>query len=137
MTGRRARGSIRSRRRCVDLLEFSAFVVTTNSQCELVSLQVITLREAMNVQPLTGGQPRVGAPQTPEVAPPQGQSQAMPTGYQMTTPMNEAELTALLMASPLYQKMEQIKQVVAKGAINKGGRKSPQGTINSSLESPF
>jgi hypothetical protein len=38
----------------------------------------------------------------------------------MTSPIDESELTALLMASPLYQKMEHIKQVVSRGGFRSG-----------------
>lgn len=34
----------------------------------------------------------------------------------MAAPLNEAELMALLMASPMYQKLENIKKSVASGA---------------------
>ena len=48
---------------------------------------------------------------------------AMPSSYQMAAPLNEAELTALLMASPLYQKMEAIKHAISGGRLKLGGHK--------------
>ena len=38
----------------------------------------------------------------------------------MTAPLNDDELTALLMASPLYHKLEQIKKAVSGGAFKVG-----------------
>lgn len=40
----------------------------------------------------------------------------LPPSYNMAAPMNETELVALLMASPLYQKLESIKSQIEKGA---------------------
>ena len=40
----------------------------------------------------------------------------MPEVYRETAPMNEAELTSLLLASPLYRKMENIKKQIAAAA---------------------
>lgn len=40
----------------------------------------------------------------------------LPQSYSMAAPLNEAELMALLMASPMYQKLEEIKKSVATGA---------------------
>ena len=39
----------------------------------------------------------------------------MPPSYQMAAPLNEAELMSLLMASPVYQKLEQMKDAVKNG----------------------
>ena len=47
-------------------------------------------------------------------------SQAVPQSYAMTAPLNDDELTALLMASPLYHKLEQIKKAVSGGAFKVG-----------------
>ena len=38
----------------------------------------------------------------------------------MTAPLSDEELTALLMASPLYHKLEQIKKAVSGGAFKVG-----------------
>lgn len=42
-------------------------------------------------------------------------SKPMPDAYKMTAPLNEAELMSLLMASPLYKKLEEMKNTVANG----------------------
>ena len=41
--------------------------------------------------------------------------QEMPASFSMAAPLNEAELTALLMASPLYKKLQDMKKAVAGG----------------------
>ena len=46
----------------------------------------------------------------------------LPSSYKMAAPINEADLVALLMASPLYQKLESIKSQIEKGA-HKGDKK--------------
>ena len=46
--------------------------------------------------------------------------QAVPQGFAMAAPLSDTELTALLMASPLYQKLEQIKKAVSGGAAKVG-----------------
>ena len=43
----------------------------------------------------------------------------------MAAPINEAELTALLMESPLYKKLENIKNLVKKGGF--GNKKAKDG----------
>lgn len=54
--------------------------------------------------------------------PPQEQ---MPASYQMAAPLNEAELMSLLMASPVYQKLEQIKDAVKNGITPPKHRMEP------------
>ena len=98
---------------------------------------MLTLKESLNIDPLlsTRAQTSAGipvsdaAPIMPVTAPVTGSAaqKQMPASFQIAGPMNEAELTALLMASPIYQKMEQIKQAVAKGAVNAGGHKMVPG----------
>ena len=39
----------------------------------------------------------------------------LPPSYNMAAPLNENELMALLMASPLYQKLENIRKTFEKG----------------------
>ena len=51
----------------------------------------------------------------------------MPASYQMAAPLNEAELTMLLMASPMYQKLEKMKRNVASGSVRSAGRKAETG----------
>ena len=53
----------------------------------------------------------------------------MPASYKMAAPLNEAELTALLMASPLYQKLEQMKKSMAGGAGSGKAHKLPEGRL--------
>lgn len=43
----------------------------------------------------------------------------------MAEPLNEAELTALLMASPLYHKLEQMKKTLAEGRVKLGQKTTP------------
>lgn len=54
-------------------------------------------------------------------------SSDFPVSYQMAAPLNEAELTALLMASPLYQKLEQLKKTVAGGALSGSNKQMSMG----------
>lgn len=49
----------------------------------------------------------------------------MPASYQMAAPLNEAELMSLLMASPVYQKLEQIKDAVKNGITPPKHRMEP------------
>ena len=88
---------------------------------------MLTLKESMNIDHV------VSAPVQPVEAPTVAAfdqnvtSQAMPASYQMTAPLNEAELTMLLMASPLYQKLEKMKKTVAAGGIRSAGQKKQTG----------
>jgi hypothetical protein len=50
------------------------------------------------------------------------EEEALPPSYKMAAPINEADLVALLMASPLYQKLESIKSQIERGA-HKGDKK--------------
>ena len=47
------------------------------------------------------------------------QPSTMPEAYTDTAPLNEAELTSLLLASPLYRKMDNIKKQLAKASGKK------------------
>lgn len=49
----------------------------------------------------------------------------LPQSYSMAAPLNEAELMALLMASPMYQKLEDIKKSMANGAHTQPSGKHP------------
>ena len=53
--------------------------------------------------------------------------ESMPTSYQMAAPLNEAELTMLLMASPMYQKLEKMKRNIASGGVRSAGHKAETG----------
>ena len=95
--------------------------------------EVLTLQESVNIDSLVSGQrAAAAAPVAPMQAAPLGAAgaapgAAMPASYQMTAPLNEAELTALLMASPLYRKLEQIKKSLAGGAGAGKAHKLPEG----------
>ena len=74
------------------------------------------------IQPEDGAtfsQPMAAQPHYPggPVAPSGGQ---MPQSYTMAAPLDDNELTALLMASPLYNKLEQMKKAVSSGGLRTG-----------------
>ena len=95
----------------------------------------MTLQEALNVDRL-GRQDGVGAPAFSEGDRPPAQpavtsqsapeERSMPTSFTQAAPLNEAELLALLMASPLYQKLEKVKRAVANGALQNAPTSSGQ-----------
>lgn len=43
----------------------------------------------------------------------------------MAGPLNETELTALLMESPLYKKLEQIRKTISEGGVKSGHKPAP------------
>ena len=49
----------------------------------------------------------------------------MPASFAMAEPLNEAELTALLMASPMYKKLEEMKKVLTEGRVKLGHKPAP------------
>ena len=53
------------------------------------------------------------------------EGQMMPMSYAMAEPLNEAELTALLMASPLYHKLEAMKKTLTEGRVKVGHKPAP------------
>ena len=59
---------------------------------------------------------------------PEWEGTPLPHSYIMAAPMDDAELMALLMASPLYQKLEQIKKGVAERGF--GGHRMEPGMQN-------
>ena len=93
----------------------------------MAPFQVLTIQESLNVGQLDG-QRKITTQQAPDTmaAPMRGASHEgqgqMPATYQMSAPLNEAELTALLMASPMYQKLENMKKSLA-GQAAGGGKK--------------
>lgn len=106
-----------------------------NNYESLKTDEVLTLKESVNIDSMVGG---VGAKRGPVAAAPvvaaaaapvQTSGAPMPASYQMAAPLNEAELTALLMASPLYQKLEQIKKSMTNGAGASKGHKLAEGII--------
>lgn len=78
-----------------------------------------------------------GGPISASKAPPQqgaiptsaAGNQQLPVSYQMAAPLNEAELTALLMASPLYHKLEQLKKTIGKGGLAAGKKQGSTGNL--------
>jgi hypothetical protein len=88
-------------------------------------LQSLTLQEALNVdhvsRPDNFNAPSADAVHSPRQAPTSAESSAqdssVPAAFHQAAPLNEAEMLALLMASPLYQKLEKVKKAVANGAL--------------------
>lgn len=99
--------------------------------------QTLTLQEALNVDRL-GRQDGVGTPSSfshvsaptqsaaPTKAAPSTEERSMPPSFAQAAPLDEAELLALLMASPLYQKLEKVKRAVASGALQSAPSSSGQ-----------
>ena len=87
--------------------------------------------DAQDMQPLpvmSGSQPASQGALPQQTAVPsseQNTNQQMPASYAMTAPLNDEELAALLMASPLYQKLDQIKKAVANGGARTGKKIQP------------
>lgn len=59
---------------------------------------------------------RPSSPVSTQQSPQDEDEHELPPSYKMAAPINEAELVALLMSSPLYQKLEKIKSQIEKGA---------------------
>ena len=104
----------------------------------MLLFQVLTLKESVNIDhlvsqagavtvvtPATAGTTVVvDSAATPAAVAPTSYA-ALPEAYQMAAPLNEVELTALLMASPLYHKMEKIKKNIANGGVKFGNKMAP------------
>ena len=93
-----------------------------------MEFQVALIHEQLNIAPITGPisasaqQTVIIQHQTPLQSAPvmmAAPAQEMPESYRETAPLNEAELTSLLLASPLYRKMENIKKQLAQAAGDK------------------
>ena len=87
----------------------------------IFSLQALTLNEALNIDSANARMESSYRPQSSESSrhstiDDNDQQERLPASYNMAAPMNDAELVALLMASPLYQKLENIKSQIEKGA---------------------
>ena len=81
--------------------------------------ETLILKETINVDTL------VEAASAPTGVPPIGkQSDQMPASYKMAAPLTDGELTSLLMSSPLYQKLQEIQDIVGGG---EGGVKTKKG----------
>ena len=68
--------------------------------------------------PMTNRQPpsRPATPESQHITP-QTAATPLPASYQMAPPLNETELMALLMASPMYHKLEAMKKTVEDGGL--------------------
>ena len=89
----------------------------------------MTLNEALNIdaansQAMTSAAPdRVEEKETPD----------LPPSYNMAAPLNETELMALLMASPLYQKLENIRKTMEKSGGKVEGKESTPSKLELTL----
>ena len=96
-------------------------------------IQALTLKESLQIDqlpaiaeevPTTQYVPQPAATQIQPVAAvttdADTQQQMMPVSYAMAEPLNEAELTALLMTSPLYHKIEEMKRTLTGGNVRIG-----------------
>ena len=78
-------------------------------------LQVIALKESIQVDNL------VSSSISSDVAPhPPKPVKEMPESFRLAAPLSEGELTTLLLSSPLYQKLDAVKNLIQGGA-GKGG----------------
>ena len=85
------------------------------------------LNEALNIDTATAQ--RDARPRSPQVSSrpstvEESEAPDVPPSYNMTAPLNETELMSLLMASPLYQKLEKIKSQIEQGAHKGDGSKN-------------
>lgn len=111
--------------------------------------EALTLKECLNTDPLTVNpaamnlnQPKiqhqehqqatVQTPIAPVASTPQTARSAsdMPQSFTMLPPLDEAELTAMLMASPLYQKLEKIKRQINQSGISRNKKKDGEAYID-------
>lgn len=82
----------------------------------------MTLNEALNIDSANARMESRDRPQSPSdssrhsVVDEYESPEPLPSSYNMAAPLNDAELVALLMSSPLYQKLENIKSQIEKGA---------------------
>lgn len=83
--------------------------------------EVIALKESIQVDNLVAA--TIESEATP---PPPAPQQQMPESYRLAAPLSESELTDLLMASPLYQKLDSIRSLL-KGGAGKSGAFHPPG----------
>ena len=89
--------------------------------------EALTLNEALNIDSANARMESSERPSSPSDVSrpttvdtsPSGPPE-LPSRYNMAAPLNDAELVALLMASPLYQKLESIKSQIEKGAHKAG-----------------
>ena len=89
-----------SRREFTEKLESESEKIKTD--------ETLILKETISVDTL------VEAAASP-TAPPSKAAEQMPAAYRMAAPMTDGELNALLMSSPLYQKLQDIQDIVGGG----------------------
>ena len=83
--------------------------------------ETLILKETISVDRLVQA---AATTEAPVVAKP---VESMPTSYKMAAPLTDGELTALLMSSPLYQKLQEIQDIVAGGSFKAKKGKGSEG----------
>ena len=76
----------------------------------LQAVQVLELKESIQVDDLVAVSKQTPAHVSPQSIP--GNQPALPVTYRMAAPLTESEITSLLLQSPLYQKLENIKSLI-------------------------
>ena len=90
----------------------------------------MTLNEALNIDAANSQAVRPSSPIRVEHEDQQRSGAPdLPPAYNSAAPLNEAELLALLMASPLYQKLENIRKSMEKGVGKSDGKDSVTGML--------
>ena len=92
------------------------------------------MNEALNIDAAQSQAVRPSSPVTRvEHAEQQRSASDLPPSYNMAAPLNETELMALLMASPLYQKLENIRKSMEKGVSKSDGKESETSKLENDL----
>eukprot|EP00058_Branchiostoma_floridae_P012905 XP_002598393.1 hypothetical protein BRAFLDRAFT_128123 [Branchiostoma floridae] len=73
--------------------------------------EVLTLKESVNIDKLVPSQEE--APPAAVLSSPVAAQLALPGSFQQTAPLQDGELTNILMASPLYQRLQEIKDLIS------------------------
>lgn len=106
-----------SRKELTDKLESESEKIKTD--------ETLILKETINVDTLVEAAASTGN------APPSGkQTDQMPAAYRMAAPLTDGELTSLLMSSPLYQKLQEIQDIVGGGEGSLKAKKSDEPFID-------
>lgn len=84
--------------------------------------ETLMLKETISVDAL------VEAAAAPSVPHSSNRTEQMPASFKMAAPMTDGELTALLMSSPLYQKLQDIQDIVGGGGTFKA-KKGKDGMV--------
>ena len=91
------------------------FMDKLESETERVKAdETLMLKETISVDTIVQAAEVSNAPASTK------QAESMPSSYRMAAPMTDGELTALLMSSPLYQKLQDIQDIVGGGTGSKG-----------------